>query len=113
MTEFLFIILVLVIGIAIGWKGREYQAMRFLASYQKMFEEAAKAEVSNTVMIEIQREGDQFFIYNKATGEFLAQGTNHEEISKTLGDRFPSKRFTAMPQNLKEVEYKHDSIWLR
>lgn len=110
MIEFIFIILVFVVGIAIGWKGREWQAIRVLANYQKMIEEAVKAESSNTVMIDIQREGDQFFIYNKTTGEFLAQGTNHAEISKVLGDRYPAKRFTAMPENLKDVDYKHDSL---
>jgi hypothetical protein len=110
MIDFIFIIVILVVGGVIGWKAREHMAMRFVANYQKMFEEAAMLETTNTVMIEVQREGDQFFIYNKETGEFLAQGINHEEISTVLGERFPSKRFTATPQNLKDVGYKHDSI---
>lgn len=110
MIDIFIIIAVAVIGFVLGWKAREYMAMRFIDRYQKMFEQAAVSEVANTVMIEIQREGDQFYIYNKETGEFLAQGTNHSEVSAILGDRFPSKRFTAMPQNLKDVGYKHDSI---
>jgi hypothetical protein len=110
MIDFIFIIVVLVVGGVIGWKAREYLAMRFVANYQKMFEEAAMAETVNTVMIEVQRDGDQFFIYNKETGEFLAQGTNHADVSAILGERFPTKRFTATPQNLKDVGYKHDSI---
>lgn len=110
MIDFIFIIVALVVGGVIGWKAREYMAMRFVANYQKMVEEAVMTEATNTVMIDVQRDGDQFFIYNKETGEFLAQGINHEEIATVLGKRFPSKRFTATPQNLKDVGYKHESI---
>lgn len=110
MIDFIFIIVILIVGGIIGWKAREAVAMRFVANYQKMFEEAAMAEAINTVMIEVERDGDQFFIYNKETGEFLAQGTNHEEVTAVLGERFPSQRFTATPQNLKDVGYNHDSI---
>jgi hypothetical protein len=110
MIEFIVLIVVGVGCFMLGWKGREIRAMQYLRHYQELIDEAAKAEVDKTVMIEIRREGDQFYIYNKSTGEFLAQGTNHEEVSAVLGERFPSKRFTAMPENLKEVGYKHDTI---
>lgn len=110
MIEFIIVIFVAAVAFIWGWKAREYQAMRFLSNYQKMIEEAARAETVNTIMIDVQRDGDQFFIYNKETGEFLAQGTNHADVSAILGERFPSKRFTATPENLKDVGYKHDSI---
>lgn len=110
MMEYVLYIVVLGVVFWAGWKARELQAIRFLHNYQKMVEQAAAAETSNTVMINVQREGDQFYIYDKTTGEFLAQGSNHAEITVVLGDRFPNKRFTAMPQNLKDVGYQHDSI---
>jgi hypothetical protein len=105
MTE-LIIIVVAAIAFVGGWKAREYQATRFLTNYRKAIEESMAAEISNTILIDIQREGDQFFIYNKATGEFLAQGNSHTEVSVVLSSRFPCKRFIATPQNLEDVGYK-------
>lgn len=110
MIEFIILIVVGVGCFALGWKGREIRAMQYLRHYQELIDEATKEHSDKTVMIEVHREGDQFYIYNKVTGEFLAQGTNHEEVSAVLGERFPSNRFTAMPENLKEVGYKHDAI---
>lgn len=94
----------------VGWKAREMKAIQYLRQYQQLIEETVTEDLDKTVMIEVRREGDQFYIYNKTTGEFLAQGTNHDEVTAVLGDRFPAKRFTAMPENLKEVGYKHDTI---
>ena len=111
MIEFIiFAVVIIVAAFWAGWKTRELQAIRYLQNYRKILENVAEEETVNTVMIEIQRDGDQFYIYDKTTGEFLAQGSNHAEVSTVLGDRFPNKRFTAMPQNLKDVGYQHDSI---
>lgn len=108
----LIILLIVVFAFAFiaGWKAREYQAIRYLQQYQQMVEQTVKDVAVNTVMIDVRREGDKFYVYDKNTGEFLAQGTNHAEVSAVLGERFPTKRFTAMPQNLKDVGYHHDSL---
>lgn len=104
MTEMIIFIACLV-AFGLGWKAREIQAARFVASYRKMLEAAANQQEVDSVMVDIQRDGDTFFIYNKTTGEFLAQGESHDEVSSSLKQRFPTKTFTTTQQNLKDVGY--------
>ena len=57
------------------------------------------------VMIEISRHEDIFYVHDKSTGEFLAQGKTHSEIADVLLARFPGKVFMALPGNLEEVGF--------
>lgn len=96
------------VGVYLGWQAREYAAKKFVRSY---FEQVADHNAKSVINITITREGEEFFIYNKDTGEFIAQGTSHKDISKILSDRFPSKIFMAAPNNLKDTGYNlHDAI---
>ena len=92
-------------GAVYGWNARERSAKKFVADYLKQSAEKAQA---NTVSIRLSREGDQFLVHDADTGEFLAQGTDHKQISSVLSDRYPTKMFVAVPDNLKEVGYTLD-----
>lgn len=90
------------VGIRIGWNSRERAAKKFVANYlTEMYQDVEK----NTINIQITRVNDLFLVHNESTGEFLTQGTTHEEISKNLKERFPQKTFLATPANIKEIGY--------
>lgn len=91
-----------VLGINLGWRAREQAAKKFVTNYLAQVQQEAK---SNTVTIEVSKEGEMFLVHNKETGEFLAQGTNHEEVSEILRDRFPTKTFICTPENIERVGY--------
>lgn len=93
-----------------GYWFREYRAKIIVKRYQKLLEEVAKQAETATIEIEIQRAGEMFFVYDKKTNEFLAQGKDHKEISEVLAKRFPGKMFTADRQNLKDIDYHYDSV---
>lgn len=109
--EILFLIFGAIVGLVVGfvfgaragWNRREQVARDFVMKYMQQLHEDAK---TNTVNIEITTVDGQFLVHDKDTGEFLAQGTNHTDISKTLKDRFPTKTFLASPTNLKEIGYE-------
>lgn len=107
-------IVLLIIGVAIvsfvtGWNAREYRAKVYLRGVEKRmqhtFSNMVQEAIKNTVEIEITRQGDMFYVYNKKTGEFLAQGVKHDDIADVLGKRFPEVTFVANPSDLEKVGY--------
>ena len=80
------------VGFRLGWNAREQAAKKFVMNYVEQEMDRVKETV---VYITVKREGTTFFVYDRDTDEFLAQGTNHLDITKVLLDRFPSKRFIA------------------
>lgn len=110
MSEYFeYIVYGFVVGIVIGWYAREYRAKWYLhrlehmmaQSFGSMVSEAAK----NIVEINVTREGDMFYVHNKNTGEFLAQGRDHNTIANVLNDRFPQATFMANPSDLEKIGY--------
>ena len=101
--------LILSISLAItwfilGWKCRELEAMRRIQKY----EENMKTQVKqNIIPVVVEKAGDLFHVYNKETGEYLAKGSNVNEITENLSQRFNDhKVFVASPENMKEVGLK-------
>jgi len=103
-----------VVGFVGGWKYREIVAQRQMAAIRKAvaqyLHEQAEDVSKRTIEIVVRREGEQFFVYNKETDEFLAQGTTHQQISDALNSRFPGKIFVANKEDLKEMGYQHESL---
>jgi len=100
-------------GAVCFWAGywfREYGAKRVVQEYQRFLTEVAKQAEARTVEITIQKHGDNFFVYDSKTNEFLAQGSSHKQITEILNTRYPDKFFTANRDNIKEVGYHHESI---
>ena len=103
------IITAAVIGVIVGWYAREQRAKLYLhhlerqmsQSFSSMVAEAAK----NVIEIDVSRHGDMFYVHNKKTGEFLAQGNSHESIAVVLNGRFPDATFMANPEDLEKIGY--------
>lgn len=103
------IIAAIAVGIVVGWYAREQRAKLYLhhlekqmnQSFSSMVAEAAK----NIIQIEITKQGDMFYVHNKTTGEFLAQGRDHDTITEVLNSRFPDMTFMANPDDLEKIGY--------
>lgn len=97
-------------GAWLGWYARERYAMYVVSKIMNEMQSAVQEVQSSAVPITVYEQSGQFFVHNTESGEFLAQGTNHEEITKKLNERYPGKLFTAEVDNLKSVGYKHDAL---
>lgn len=99
--------LIFIVGILLGWKFREYTAVRkFNKMIKKAEEETPKQP--NKISVKIERSGKMFYLYNSETDEFLTQGYSKEEIQENLKKRFKNvdMAFHATSENIKEVGFK-------
>ena len=92
-------LLIIVGSIVTGWKLREitaiitYRKMQQEEQKQSRIEELAEKIEQSFIEASVRKIGDIFYVHNKKTGEFLAQGKDSIEISNALRSRFPKKRF--------------------
>lgn len=102
------ILLIIIGAIWLGWKLREISAVR-LYKQMKMEEQESRilelADKIQSTFIEtnVEKIGDTFYLHDKATGEFLAQGDSSEELSTNLRTRFPEKRFVMDKKDLESI----------
>ena len=101
-------LLTLIICIWIGWKLREISAIRLHEKMKKEQQESRIHELAEKIQgtfIEatVEKIGDIFYVHNKETGEFLAQGESPEELSDALRTRFPEKRFVMEKKDLESI----------
>lgn len=79
------------LGVVTGWHWRQYAAQKSLSDL--------KAKLLNeidhiTIPITSKKIDNQIFVWNEKTGEFLAQGTNFDDVVKKLEKMYPDKIFT-------------------
>ena len=101
-------LLIIIVGIFIGWKWREISAIRLHRKMQEEKQESRIHELAEKIQgtfIEatVEKIGDIFYMHNKETGEFLAQGLTGDELSENLRTRFPDKRFVMDKKDLNEI----------
>lgn len=106
MIELIVIVAVAAVSFFAGMAYREWQAFKKLENYVSFIRDLQREIDQATIRVHIVREGDTFFIYNKDTQEFLAQGKSPDEIKEVLTKRHPNKYFDADLENAKEVGYK-------
>ena len=105
--------LIIIVGIFIGWKWREISAIQLHRKMQEEKRESRIQELAEKIQgtfIEatVERIGDIFYMHNKETGEFLAQGNTSDELSENLRSRFPDKRFVMEKKDLKSIGIYHE-----
>lgn len=92
----------------IGWKLREAYAVRQISKFIKLDDE--KAQKPAKTLLKLEKESDVIYAYDNETDEFLGQGESLKALAQVLGKRFPDKRFTASPENLKELGIHNESV---
>lgn len=105
---FIITIAVAVISFYAGWRMREKAATWALA---KMRSQLADVVDKLTTEVAIEERNDVYFVYNKSTGEFLAQGSSYDEVTSILKTRYPNSVFvaTTIPEKLRKDHYRwHD-----
>lgn len=87
----------------IGWKLREYIAIRKINKFIEKIEDEPKPDV-NKIIVKMERHGDLIYVYDKED-MFLTQGKTKQEIQDNLQKRFGNVNmvFHATSENIKEV----------
>ena len=65
--------------------------------------EAVSKKIKETIVnVNIERHGDIFYVFEKETNNFIAQGQSMSEIKEVMQKRFPKKTFVATEEHVKE-----------
>ena len=89
----------------LGWKFREYQAMRMIDRLSdEIAEETVKEFKSKVINIRVEDHEGQFFVYAKDDGRYLAHGETKSKLEDILMEKFPNKLFNASPEDLEKLE---------
>jgi vancomycin resistance protein YoaR len=95
---------------AIIWGMVIYFVLKFIELYLKARNdilredlEAVSKKIKETIVnVNIERHGDMFYVFEKETDNFVAQGKTMAEIKEVMQKRFPKKTFVATEDHIKE-----------
>lgn len=92
-------------GIWLGWQLREWHAIRTLRRFLSENEpsENAPETAPEIVSCVLEQHGNVFYVYSKEDNQFLGQGTDENELSVVLKERFPGKMFSLDGDQLKKL----------
>ena len=99
--EYLVGLAIFVCGAFVGWKYREYTALKMVQELQ--MEELEEHIENKKIAITVERNADQWFIYKKEDGTFMAQGDTWLSVCDRMAERYPGKRFVIDEDNAAEV----------
>lgn len=95
-------------GCVVGWHLRESFARWQLAQLTQQIQDGLPKIKS--IPIKISKIGDMIYVHNESTGQFMAQGTTHEEISEKIVKMFPNTVFLASEVDAKDTGYPDERI---
>lgn len=94
--------ILIMIGVIIGWKLREYHATRVINDMlEDMIEDENKP--GNVVTVNIERHGDQLFVYRKHDGAYMAHGKDKKTLENILQEKYPKTFFNATNEDLRKL----------
>jgi hypothetical protein len=96
----------IILGFAIGWV-----ITKFIQGYLEAKNLMLEAEIETltkkvkerVVRVTVERHGDIYYLYEKETDNFVAQGRDADEIKEILLKRLPNKTFFADEENVKST----------
>lgn len=91
MTEFVIMVVGVAVGFAIGWRLRELHAQRVLGKLFEKMEKEQEAIDKDVMHIEVEKNGEMFYIYNAESKAFIVQVKTKDELFKYVADKFPNK----------------------
>lgn len=95
----------LAVGFVSGWILRRVAAQRYIRRLHDLFAAAERERASRSIKVKISKDGDQFYVHNHATGEFLTQGSSYADVIDRLDQHFPGNAFVADRENLRDVGF--------
>ena len=105
----IFSILLAVVWFLVGWKAREFQALRTMNKIIKAEEAKMQAQTSEAIdnskkmRVTIEKHKNVMYVYEEGTGTFMAQGATEEELGDRLRERYPNTLFVASSAELEQV----------
>lgn len=71
---------------------------------QKIIDAVGKQlENIKVIEVDIEKHQDDFYLFNRETSEFVAQGKSKEELVEAINRRFKGYRVLAQEEQLKEL----------
>ena len=110
MSDILIIFFMILIGFCWGWISREQHAIKQVKKMRASglipeITTVEDVEKNDFIPIQIEYHNDTFYVYIIKDKSFMAQGKTQQIVEKNLAERFPNKRFAALPENLKEIGF--------
>lgn len=102
----LLIFLIFVFGILVGWKLREWAAVRAVNNMIRMAEEiehTEKEQEDTVLQIKVEQHENMFLVYNEDSGDFMAQGNTFEDAQEALIKRYPNNKFIIKEDNARAM----------
>lgn len=89
-----------IFAIIIGWKLREYMAVRFVKKHLKRTKQEQSSKESDSIWVDIFKEGDIFYVYNAEDNKFLIQVKTKDELIEFFKAKFPNKNILTSESNM-------------
>ena len=92
------------VSFLIGWKLREWYAMRMIRKIERRMHEAAEQPQIPTRHVMISREQSTLLVHDTATGEFLIQAETYDALKEALSKKYPDTNFMVDASNLRNLD---------
>jgi hypothetical protein len=90
-------------GAVSGWKAREEHARQITEKFINHLQQSQ--EDDDTIQITIEKHNNVFYVYDRHTNEFMAQGSSKNEVETNLKKRYPGKTFGCAESNLSQTGF--------
>ena len=90
-------------GAVAGWKAREEHARKITEKFIDQMQESIQDD--DTIQITIEKHNNVFYVYDRETTEFMAQGSTQKEVENNLRKRYPGKTFGCAESNLSQTGF--------
>jgi hypothetical protein len=90
-------------GAVFGWKAREEHARKVTEQFIDHLQQSQ--EDDDTIQITIEKHNNVFYVYDRHTNEFMAQGSSKNEVETNLKKRYPGKTFGCAESNLSQTGF--------
>ena len=91
-------------GAVSGWKAREEHAKQMTEKLLNHLQESAEQD-EDSIQITIEKHNNVFYVYDRETNEFMAQGSTKDEVENNLRKRYPGKSFGCKESNLSQTGF--------
>ena len=91
-------------GAVSGWKAREEHAKQITEKLLDRLQESSEQD-EESIQITIEKHNNVFYVYDRETNEFMAQGSTNDEVETNLRKRYPGKSFGCAESNLSQTGF--------